>query len=1170
MKPLKLTLKEFASYKHETEIDFSRFENQLFLIHGDTGAGKSTLFEAIIYVLFGADALAERDKKRFIECNLVKKPKPYVKLEFELNGKKYVAENRNGTKILKDKNGKTYKEVKNIGLRLDNAGAFKKVVIIPQGQFASFLQGKDGNREEVLKQLFQEVFNKIEIIKKKISEKKEQYEKQAEELQTLLKTYLNEEILNPESLTEALQKLQEETQILHEEIKKNKEKQEKINSEIKTLSNKQKRAETLKELLEAIEKYKKQLADLQKQEEEIRNIEQQIKKAELFSLYFKNLLERKNEEEQNLKKLQEKKLNLQEKLEEQKKRLEELEKQSAVFDKKEKELNQLQKLEKEFPEYQEKRKELEKVQKDLEKLQEEQKQLQAQEKTLLHKKDLEYVLEKQKNSGKEITEKQKKLEDINEKQKEIQALKKNNQTLQTELEKLKEEEKELRDKEEALQKIQKLFPEMKTREAEIKPLREKQKELEKLQKDIKNLSLENESLKAEIKNCENIERKIASEWEEYKQKQEELHRKLIENHIYYLVSELEEGKPCPVCGSEHHPAPAEISEVREIDDKILQKIEAEIKAKESELEEIREKKNSKIIELKTKKNSLAEKEQKLKELSELKIPEQLEKSEQEIRELRSKIKQIKSNHSLSEVSHENIETLLQQKKENEQENRQKQEKVKEDLSRNEGTIDSLKKDLQKTNSEEIKNRLETSWNELKELNSRMLKVIKEIYSLSGKEDRFPSIERKLKINKIKDIPTMLNEAENWLQKIMQKIPENLSELLETKKQEIETKQNEETRLETLIEQYEKQLQNHFVTPENLSETIKNLNQEIENYRTSKEEISKKKVQTETDLKNTEEQIKEKKKKITKTEEEIKEELNKHKEIKEEELPELYNKINQNPEYTDTLKKEVNTWEKKVQNMETLLRKEQEKLDKEFPEEKHKERSLVNKEIDVLKQQIKEKEKEKENITQTIGSLEEQHKTLRSNAEKSEKLSKQYKEALQESSYYARLMKLLFPGKKNAHDFKRYLTRKLLRDIVKIANEEYIKKHLSLPYEIRIQENKEGSLSLFIYDKSTGKERPVKTLSGGETFLISLALSLALSYYISKQFSQDPLGFIFIDEGFGTLDEERIVEAVSLLRNLSKEKIVGVISHHTKLKEWISQGIFVGKKENEGSFIEYFG
>ncbi len=109
-------------------------------------------------------------------------------------------------------------------------------------------------------------------------------------------------------------------------------------------------------------------------------------------------------------------------------------------------------------------------------------------------------------------------------------------------------------------------------------------------------------------------------------------------------------------------------------------------------------------------------------------------------------------------------------------------------------------------------------------------------------------------------------------------------------------------------------------------------------------------------------------------------------------------------------------------------------------------------------------------------------------------------------------------------------------------------------------------TFYIRDFLNGnKERKIKTLSGGETFLASLSIAISIMRYISagKNFE-----FFFLDEGFGTLHDEAVETVVSALRELSKEVTVGLISHVDDLVSRISSRVHVvHATESRGSLIE---
>lgn len=111
------------------------------------------------------------------------------------------------------------------------------------------------------------------------------------------------------------------------------------------------------------------------------------------------------------------------------------------------------------------------------------------------------------------------------------------------------------------------------------------------------------------------------------------------------------------------------------------------------------------------------------------------------------------------------------------------------------------------------------------------------------------------------------------------------------------------------------------------------------------------------------------------------------------------------------------------------------------------------------------------------------------------------------------------------------------------------------------------LDLEVFDGNTNVWRDANTLSGGESFMASLSLALGLSDVVQSQTGNVRLESLFIDEGFGSLDEESLKQALELLNKLADgNKLIGIISHVSELNEKIDQKIIVTKNFN-GSQIK---
>lgn len=132
------------------------------------------------------------------------------------------------------------------------------------------------------------------------------------------------------------------------------------------------------------------------------------------------------------------------------------------------------------------------------------------------------------------------------------------------------------------------------------------------------------------------------------------------------------------------------------------------------------------------------------------------------------------------------------------------------------------------------------------------------------------------------------------------------------------------------------------------------------------------------------------------------------------------------------------------------------------------------------------------------------------------------------------------------------------------------------YELKRRQEAENNrsqsgLELDVVDHYNGSQRSVKTLSGGESFKASLSLALGLSDEIQASAGGIRLDTMFVDEGFGSLDEESLAQAMESLAGLADGNwLVGIISHVPELKQRIEKQILVRKDRSGGSFVEVRG
>lgn len=114
---------------------------------------------------------------------------------------------------------------------------------------------------------------------------------------------------------------------------------------------------------------------------------------------------------------------------------------------------------------------------------------------------------------------------------------------------------------------------------------------------------------------------------------------------------------------------------------------------------------------------------------------------------------------------------------------------------------------------------------------------------------------------------------------------------------------------------------------------------------------------------------------------------------------------------------------------------------------------------------------------------------------------------------------------------------------------------------------QSGLELDVIDHYNGSRRSVKTLSGGESFLASLALALGLSEEVQAAAGGIRLDTLFVDEGFGSLDEDTLQQAMAALTRLTEgNRLVGIISHVAELRQCIDKQILVKKEPTGGSRV----
>ncbi len=216
------------------------------------------------------------------------------------------------------------------------------------------------------------------------------------------------------------------------------------------------------------------------------------------------------------------------------------------------------------------------------------------------------------------------------------------------------------------------------------------------------------------------------------------------------------------------------------------------------------------------------------------------------------------------------------------------------------------------------------------------------------------------------------------------------------------------------------------------------------------------------------------------------------------------------------------------------------------------------EFSAAENQFKTSEIALKNANDTVVKTSSEIERLEKEFNKKENLIKELAK-LQKRAENLKVMTNLFKGA----GFVQFVSSIYLRQLCDHAN---IRFHRMTRNQLSLQLNDNNDFEIIDY-LNEGKCRSVKTLSGGQSFQVSLSLALALAESV-QQNAKAEKNFFFIDEGFGTQDLESVNVVFETLTNLQKEnRIVGIISHVEELKEKMPISLNITKDDERGSLIE---
>ena len=1056
MKPLKLEMEAFGSYGKLAVVDFTKPSQNLFLISGDTGSGKTTIFDAMVFALYG-ESSSIRDKKEGIMLqsqfaeptatprvkftfagNAQKEEEVYVITRIPKHLRKAKRSGENIRSMVESKgevelllpDGSTYKE-RDIQDKIESIvglskNQFMQVAMIAQGEFMELLRADSKTKVEIFRKLFDTgLYRQIaeELRSRWDKTQKDLAKWKAESSAGIHFVGVPEEYPEKEAYESIRDNCLESLSFLEEYLEQ--------------LHN-----------METWEKKQFKAADTEKRkwEKAVKKTEQEVSQGEILQKAFCQLREAREQEKQYLA---------------QKEEWEETERlvrilgqvyEAAPF------YQMLEDVQSRFSENESALKthieELPSWEKQVKELQEKS----EKEKPKWEKSMEEYHIAKEgyEKSLKALEEKEQSQKKYSELEQESLVCRKDYQQLQKRLEEKEKEHQDWKSKAETDENAAVI----------LEQAEQSWKESQKKEKDVQRILDYYSQWKKgviELEEQKKIYENSVKEMDKANEVYLRMEKSFLDNQAGILAEKLEDGKECPVCGSVHHPNPFVLKESTfSTQEDVTEARKTAEKARENCHQE-----------------SMRSKEKAL-----------------STEQLAFQMKQLGEDIFGTWITEEDPENFIQEGR------------------------------------EKIQEQSAVCWQAYEE----------------AKEKRNRQIEAKEK----------------------QKALEIELEQLRQKQQEkLQQKNQYETQLASLLsvlKEQEKQLvyKSRKEADEIFGELKqgylqeKKLYEKLEEERNSTQEIYQKKSS----------QIQQEKKlsqKIQKEKEEKEERLKKELEERNLEGNQLQQYL---AEYTEVEYKQKKQQLEQYQQVllrcrETILAAEKLVKGKAEPDMEG-----LRSKLESNQEQLTVFEKQREEIQGYLRSLEQGKKQL-------EEIQKNHGETYKVSLRLRRLYEITSGNVKgqNKMDLETYVQRYYLKQILVATNRRFTALTAG-QYEMQMKEigkagrqSNEG-LDFVVHSLVTDSYRDIRTLSGGESFMAALSLALGIADSIQNSNSSIHLDMMFIDEGFGSLDEHSRNTAVRILKELAGGKrMIGIISHVTELKDTIDDRLVV-TKDKEGSRVKW--
>lgn len=530
MKPLKVTMSAFGPYAGEVTVDFEKYMNGLYIITGDTGAGKTTIFDAITFALYG-EASTERRENSMLRSDFANKStKTFVELEFLYRDEKYkIYRNprykREGLKTEETAKAEfTYPDgsVKS-GVKEVNAavidllgidcGQFTQIAMIAQGDFLKLLLAGTDERGRIFRKIFNTDFyrNFQERLKARCADERRGYENIKSSIDYEMKgaVSVGEDMLlyDWSRADEFLNELERLLADADKRKKENNAQENRLKKQLEKLSASITAAVNNNEMIASLESEKGKLENLNAEHDKIEDIRIKLDVSDDMNMSIVPVYRQVRKCRETCRRLSdmvnEQKELLEQKTEEIKDREKKYSQEAGREEERKTLLENLTKLKNEFTHYDE-----------LDMISE--KRREAEQRLAFHKEQSEKLAKKQKAEK----------ENINKLNNDLSALK--------------------------------------MAEADCEKAKHLYEEKQKICGRLEKAEFESDELAKHIKKYNELSQKYLSAEKEHKQKSQEYNEQynlFMREQAGIIAQSLKEGIPCPVCGSSAHPAPAEKSDI---------------------------------------------------------------------------------------------------------------------------------------------------------------------------------------------------------------------------------------------------------------------------------------------------------------------------------------------------------------------------------------------------------------------------------------------------------------------------------------------------------------------------------------------------------------------------------------------------------------------------------